>query len=126
MRFWNIHNANGKCLDLVLSNARDSAVVVTASNDPFVDEDHYHSSLWVSIVLNSPLSRFLKGAADIKTFNLRKANFADLYHAMINAVADVTAEGPQRGGEATPTQGLDATYPNSINSKNIKNSEILV
>jgi hypothetical protein len=109
MRFWNIHNANGKCLDLVLSNARDSDVVVTASNDPFVDEDHYHSSLWVSIVLNSPLSRFLKGAADIKTFNLRKANF-----------------GPQRGGEATPTQGLDATYPNSINSKNIKNSEILV
>jgi hypothetical protein len=37
-----------------------------------------------------------------------------------------TADGPQRGGEATPTQGLDATYPNLINSRNSKNSSILV
>jgi hypothetical protein len=44
----------------------------------------------------------------------------------ISVVADVTADRPQRGGEATPTQGLDATYPNIIKSKNIKNSEILV
>jgi hypothetical protein len=44
---------------------------------------------------------------------------------MPDPVADVTADGAQRGGEATPTQGLDATYPIIINSKNIKNSEIL-
>jgi hypothetical protein len=33
-QFNNIPNVNGKCLDLVLSNVRDSDVVVTASNDP--------------------------------------------------------------------------------------------
>jgi hypothetical protein len=44
---------------------------------------------------------------------------------MPDPVADVTADGAQRGGEATPTQGLDATYPIIINFKNIKNSEIL-
>jgi hypothetical protein len=64
---------------------RDSDVVVTASNNPLVDEDHYHPSLCVSIALNSPLSRFLKRAADITSYNFRKANFPDLYHAMIDA-----------------------------------------
>jgi hypothetical protein len=44
---------------------------------------------------------------------------------MPDPVADVTADGAQRGREATPTQGFDATYPIIINSKNIKNSEIL-
>jgi hypothetical protein len=84
-QFNNIPNVNGKCLDLVLSNVRDSDVVVTASNDSLVDEDHYHPSLCVSIALNSPLSRFLKRAADITSYNFRKANFPDLYHAMIDA-----------------------------------------
>jgi hypothetical protein len=35
---------------IVLSNVRDSDVVVTASNDPLVDEDHYHPSLCVSML----------------------------------------------------------------------------
>jgi hypothetical protein len=84
-QFNNIPNVNGKCLDLVLSNVRDSDVMVTASNDPLVDKDHSHPSLCVSIALNSPLSRFLKRAADITSYNFRKANFPDLYHGMIDA-----------------------------------------
>jgi hypothetical protein len=55
-----------------------------------------------------------------------RVNFENILYYYYYIVADVTADGPQRGGEATPTQGLDATYPNIINSKNIKNSEILV
>lgn len=49
-QFNKIPNVNGKCLDLVLSNVRDSDVVVTASNYPLVDEDHYHPSLCLSMV----------------------------------------------------------------------------
>lgn len=76
-----ITNILGRLLDLVLTNIECE---VSRDYAPMIKEDLYHPALYLNLRLNTNCLTAFPNNPSKKTYNFRKANFPDLYNALLN------------------------------------------